>query len=82
MTNLPNRDDREAKIYYCGPRAVENLLLLKKWFRWLLLLVVARGGCRNFHHQDWPSLRDNDRHRCSQGAAVGATQHSHTVHTY
>ena len=35
MTNLPNRDDREAKIYYCGPRAVENLLLLKKWFRWL-----------------------------------------------
>ena len=20
------------------------------------------SGCRNFHHQDWPSLRDNDRH--------------------
>ena len=76
MTNLPNRDDREAKIYYCGPRAVENLLLLKKWFRWLspqsapqakaLLPCLRAGwcssGCRNFHHQDWPSLRDNDRH--------------------
>ena len=95
MTNLPNRDDREVKIYYCGPRAVENLLLLKKWFRWLswlwstaasqgsVALAVDgwwRGGCRNFHHQDWPSLRDNDRHHvvAPPSTAAAALTHIHT----
>ena len=77
MTNLPNRDDREAKIYYCGPRAVENLLLLKKWFRWLRCCCC---GCRNFHHQDWPSLRDNDRHHvvAPPSTAAAALTHIHT----
>ena len=42
MTNLPNRDDREAStrrfiivVPESSRAAVENLLLLKKWFRWL-----------------------------------------------
>ena len=58
MTNLPNRDDREAERRFiivvraprhrhrrCRaanvPRRVENLLLLKKWFRWLLLQKIS-----------------------------------------
>ena len=55
---------------------------LKKWFRWLLAFerVQQRSGC-NFHHQDWPSLRDNDRHHVGicwfQAAAAGATRISH-----
>ena len=38
--------------------------------------------CRNFHHQDWPSLRDNDRHRrCSHGWRHPALTHTRYIHT-
>ena len=26
------------------------------------MVVVFGFAAENFHHQDWPSLRDNDRH--------------------
>ena len=76
MTNPPNRDDREAaaekkgsikatKIYYGGPSRGKSAQKV---------VSIAAAAAENFHHQDWPSLRDNDRHHVEVAPPVTLVQ--------
>ena len=87
MTNPPNRDDREAsstaaaekgikptKIYYGGPSRGKSA-------QKVVSIAAAAAAAENFHHQDWPSLRDNDRHHVVAPPSTQSLQ-SLTAHTY
>ena len=43
---------KATKIYYGGPSRGKSAQKV----------VSIAAAAENFHHQDWPSLRDNDRH--------------------